>query len=356
MKRPVRVLIVEDSDDDAFVMGQELRTAGWDVTSERVESDEDLRSALERSAWDIVLADHRLPCYRASLALAVLQELNFDVPFVIVSGAIGEDAVVTLMRQGARDYVSKANLERLPQVVERELGAAEERRAHRKTQDELRRSRASLRNLSSRLLSVREEERASLARDVHDDLGQSLVGLKYLLVRIHTESAGVSTGIDGRLTDAIARVDSLIDYGRRLSMRLRPWVLDELGLDAAVAWQLREFSSQTGVAATLTGAEVGQLASDRAIAAFRILQEALLNIGRHARATRVEVDLEATEECVVLRVADDGRGITEEEGASARSVGLIGMRERADAFGGRVEIGPGPTGGTSVVLTMPRRG
>jgi len=351
--KTVRVLIVEDSSDDAFVMTQELHQAGWDVTAERVETEEEMRRALAQSSWDVVLADYRLPRYRASLALALLHELEIDVPFVIVSGAIGEATVVELMRQGAHNFVSKDNIERLPQIVERELDASKERAELQRTQQALSRSRESLRNLAARLQTVREEERTSLAREVHDDLGQSLVGLKYLLAQVVADCAAAPTVVSDRLRDAMARIDALIDYGRQLSMRLRPSVLDELGLDAAVAWQVREFSAQSGVEGVVTIGEFEPADPAQAIAVFRILQEALLNVSRHARASRVEVVLETTDGRLMLRVADDGRGITEQEATSPFAVGLVGMRERAEAFGGSVDIRTGANGGTSVELTMP---
>jgi DNA-binding NtrC family response regulator len=128
MSTPLRVLIIEDVEDDAMLMLRELRRAGYDPTHLRVESEEDVVSALEKEVWDVVFCDHGLPQFNAFGALKVLKEKGLDLPFIIVSGIMGEDVAVAAMKSGAHDYFLKGHLGRLGAAVERELGQAEGRR------------------------------------------------------------------------------------------------------------------------------------------------------------------------------------------------------------------------------------
>ena len=131
MSTPLRVLIVEDQEDDAALMLRELRRAQFEPESERVETEQELRDALEKGGWDIVLSDHGLPRFNSLQALNMLHESGLDLPFIIVSGSIGEDLAVAAMKSGAHDYIMKNNLARLGPAVEREMREAETRRARR---------------------------------------------------------------------------------------------------------------------------------------------------------------------------------------------------------------------------------
>ena len=224
----------------------------------------------------------------------------------------------------------------------------------KRAEDALRKSRQSLRNLAARLHAVREAERALVAREMHDELGQALTGLKmdvsWLMARLPKSRKPVVE----RLHSMVSLVDGMVETVRELSSRLRPAVLDDLGLAAAVEWEVHEFRSRADLKGELN-LEAGELAleRDRDTAVFRILQEALTNVARHAGASRVDVDLAVRDGEVVLEVKDDGRGITEDELASTESIGLIGMRERAMDLGGRVDIGRAAERGTVVKLRMP---
>jgi len=140
MSTPLRVLIVEDSEDDAILMLHELRRAGYEPTSERVDTPEAMNAALDHQTWDIVLSDYAMPCFSMPAALAMVKEKGLDLPFIIVSGAIGEEAAVAAMRAGAHDYVMKDNLARLAPAIERELREAEVRREHKRVEQALRES------------------------------------------------------------------------------------------------------------------------------------------------------------------------------------------------------------------------
>jgi signal transduction histidine kinase len=226
----------------------------------------------------------------------------------------------------------------------------------KRTEEALRSSHERLRLLAARIEAAREEERTAIAREVHDELGQALTGLKMDLawLRNHLVEAQTKTYAE-RLGAAESLADSTLDGMRRLAARLRPFLLDDLGLAAAVEWQVKDFANRVGCGFELDLADddIG-LDRERDTAVYRILQEALSNVARHAKASRVRVSLRAIDDTLALTVADDGKGIRDEDLESVASMGLTGMRERAVALGGQVEISSRSDGGTRVFLRMPR--
>jgi PAS domain S-box-containing protein len=216
-----------------------------------------------------------------------------------------------------------------------------------------------LRHLSAHVEAALEEERTSIAREIHDDLGQSLTALKMDIAWIVRRTAAGSPPLaQEALVDRLAAMseltDGVIQRVRRISEELRPGVLDDLGLVAAIEWQAGQFEASTGTpCAVLTNTT--ELPIDRRVstAVFRIFQEALTNVTRHARAAHVEVRVEVHDGKLSLAIRDDGVGITLEAAQSPRSLGLLGIRERAHRFGGSVSIGPSSPRGTLVALEVP---
>jgi two-component system sensor histidine kinase UhpB len=229
-------------------------------------------------------------------------------------------------------------------VTDRHLAAAE-----------LARSREELRQLAAHLESVREEERKRIARELHDELGQAVTGLKLDLAWLEQRLSRHATADLGlRVRDLLERLDGVIVSVRRIVTELRPSVLDELGLAAAVEWQAQDFASRTGVALELLiDVDDAELPEPVASAVFRMLQEALTNVARHAAARHLRVALRKQPDLLSLDVVDDGRGITESELRGRRSLGLVGLRERAIACGGTVQIHGEPGLGTTVSLRLP---
>jgi PAS domain S-box-containing protein len=224
-----------------------------------------------------------------------------------------------------------------------------------KAQENLRASAEQLRALAARLSEIREEERKSIARELHDQVGQALTALKLDLEWTRGQlPAGAPPETRTRFAAMDALLDQTLDTTQRISATLRPAILDDLGLPAALRWQAAEFTQRTGVACE-TGLPDADppLAPATALALFRILQEALTNVARHSGAKNVRIGLTREGPSAILTIADDGRGIPPEVLARQTSLGLMGMRERVLAFGGTLELSATPGEGTTVVVRVP---
>lgn len=230
------------------------------------------------------------------------------------------------------------------------------KRAEEQLQDSLRR----LRKLSRRMEGIREEERGRIARELHDELGVGLTCLKIDLSRLggllrERSAPRDRARIEEKIRGMKEQVDSTITSVQRLVAELRPGVLDDLGLVAAIEWQCRDFQRRTGIACHCTVShEDLRIDPEHATAVFRICQEALTNVTRHAQATEVQVRLEDQGVGLLLQVSDNGRGIPQERLADAKSFGLLGMRERADLLGGDVQIDTRDGAGCTITLRLPR--
>jgi len=222
-------------------------------------------------------------------------------------------------------------------------------------EEELQRSFRQLRGLAARLQSVREEERARVAREIHDELGQALTAIKIDLASLMCTLRADQEKELQKAESILKLVDQTILSVRRIATELRPGILDDLGLVAAVEWAAEEFEARTGTMCRLDLSD-GDIVIDpeRATAIFRIFQETLTNVTRHAEATRVEVRLGREDGNIVLEVRDNGRGIDPEQLATSGSLGILGMRERALLLGGGFTISGNPGKGTTVMLRIPQ--
>jgi len=220
--------------------------------------------------------------------------------------------------------------------------------------EEIARSREELRALAARLESVREEERTRIARELHDELGQALTGLKLDLAWMERRLNRQQSELVDRCANLLGRLDDVMIAVRRIVTELRPSVLDQLGLADAIEWQAQDFAARTGLALELdirceSPSPSGAVAS----AVFRMLQEALTNVAKHANATQVKVALNVEPFSLSLDISDNGRGITRDELRGSHSLGLLGLRERAIALGGSVNVFRDASAGTTVALRLP---
>jgi PAS domain S-box-containing protein len=219
---------------------------------------------------------------------------------------------------------------------------------------ELEQSRRELRALAARLQAAREEERTRIAREIHDELGQALTALKLDLSWLEQRGTWTPSGTfrvgDGSIA---AQIDQTLEIVRRIATELRPSVLDQLGLDAAIEWLVQESGKRSGVTVELRADSLPALPDSIASHAFRIIQEALTNVSRHAKATRADVIIRWQAPWLVIEVRDDGSGIAPESLSGIRSLGLLGMRERAVACGGTLDIHGDAGRGTTVRAKIP---
>lgn len=262
-------------------------------------------------------------------------------------------------------FLSRPGLPAVFSIVDRAMGivimavSATLIEHRRRLEEALQRSQEALRGLARRMEKTREEERTRLARDVHDDLGQSLTALKMDLRWIERRLGAMGTSpeldaVKARTTSAVETVDDTTAAVQELAAQLRPSVLDRLGLCSAVQFEARRFQARAGIECrTSLPASPPRLTPDLATALFRILQECLTNVARHAGATRVLIRLGTYGNVAALRVLDNGSGITAAALDNSQSLGLLGMKERAAMLGGEVLFRRGTRRGTMVLVRIP---
>jgi PAS domain S-box-containing protein len=223
--------------------------------------------------------------------------------------------------------------------------------------EQLRAQREQLRALAAHVESVREEERVRIAREIHDELGQALTCMSMDLAFLDKQLPKDNAQAAARVSALVTLVKETVKTVRRISSELRPSILDDLGLGAAMEWLAHDFATRTGIECGVSVPSTVMVAAERGTVVFRMCQEALTNVARHAGATHVSIDLMIDEGAyLTLEVRDNGRGITEEEIHRPDSLGLLGMRERAALLGGVVEIKGTPGKGTSVTVRVPLQG
>ena len=225
----------------------------------------------------------------------------------------------------------------------------------KRTEEQLKRYNEELRALSARLHSVREEESARIAREIHDELGADLSSLKWDLEEIDellSESTQPSA-LREKVAALVSLTDRAVDTVRRITSELRPTALDEFGLVEALRWHAQQFQTRTGIVIDCDLPESVDLNREQATAIFRIVQEALTNVLRHARATRVDIKMRREDDYLVLTISDNGRGITEDQKSGPQSLGVLGMRERAHLLGGEIDVEGAEARGTVLSVRLP---
>ncbi|HEX2965997.1 MAG TPA: PAS domain S-box protein [Syntrophorhabdaceae bacterium] len=224
----------------------------------------------------------------------------------------------------------------------------------RRAEEELANSREQLRNLSAHLQSVREKESTRIAREIHDELGQSLTAIQMDLAWLESSVPPADISMAGKVQRMKRVVDSTIETVHRISTELRPTLLDDLGLTAAIEWQAHQFETRTGVKCNATlRCRDDLLDKDLATTLFRIFQETLTNVARHAQASAVKVLLSRDGDFICLNVSDNGKGITTGQLTDSKSFGIMGIRERVNLWQGEVSIQGNPGKGTAIRVRIP---
>jgi signal transduction histidine kinase len=358
------ILIVDDDPASLTVMQEILASQGARLVT-ATSGEEALRKVLDDD-FAAILMDVRMPGIDGFTTASMIRERKRSkyTPIIFVTGH-AEDLTTMFKsyRAGAVDYIAKPVI---PDVLRSKLAVFvglhdmnrilnAELAERSMTEQRLRTSEENLRALATHLQSVREEERIHIAREIHDELGQALTGLKFEMNSFAKDFESDDADLRQEKQQALnVAIDRIINSVRRIASGLRPEVLDEIGLAAAFEWQAREFQRRTGIRCHVNiAAQFSDPDKDRSTALFRIFQELLTNVARHANATRVNVALTEDEAALALCVEDNGRGIKETEAQSPRSLGFLGLRERVLAFGGAIEVKGDEGKGTRVCVSIP---
>jgi signal transduction histidine kinase len=352
----IHLLVVEDSELDyellLAILGRDQALTGLRVRAQRVEDETGMRQALAAGRTDAVVTDHNLPRFDSFSALKVAKQFDEDLPVLVLSGEMAEDLAVTALHAGADDFILKARMFRLAPALRRSLQAAEVRRNARRQAQALAASESKLHALTQHLERVKEEERRTIAREIHDDIGTTLTALKFELARLardldqRASAAPHINAMQELLAHAVAAAE-------RIQHDLRPPVLDA-GLVAALQWLVQGFRNRTGVTVSFeSNREEIDVAPDRAAALYRVAQEALANVAKHAHASRVSVQLFVADDEISLEIADNGVGFDAHGLGSTPGFGVRGLVERARGFGGWAEVNSTPGRGTTVMFSIP---
>jgi len=357
------ILIVDDDSKSLLALQQLLQSVTQKVVVAN-SGEEALRCVLKQD-FAVILLDARMPGVDGFETARLIRERERSrhTPIIFLTG-VYEDvhSVFRGYEAGAVDYIVKPLV---PEILKSKISVFVElyiknavlirEIADRKLAEEhLRKSEENLRALAAHLQSVREEEWTRIAREIHDELGQSLTGLKMDLTWVVNRLPGDQRVLAERMKSMFGLIDGTIQSVRKIASRLRPEVLDQLGLTAAIGWHAGDFRKRTGIRCKLSlPSDTLILDHERSTAAFRIFQELLTNVARHANATRIDVAMRVDSGALVLTVEDNGRGIAESAIEDSKSLGLLGMRERVLPFGGAIEIAGARDKGTKVRVCIP---
>lgn len=350
---PIRLLCVEDNPDDVELMGIALERADPARRYElhRVDNAASFVAALD-GGWDVILCDFNLPRFSPYAALQILITRRSNVPLIVLTRAIGEEAAVHVLRCGAKDYLTKDKLGTLPQIIGRVLEERRRAQEKEKLDAELQGAYARLKELSARFVLAQERERSHISRELHDQLGQTLTAV---VIHLHaSERAGDPDARRKHSSTAAELANGALQQLKTLSFSLRPAQLDLLGLVPAVQSAMQRIAEPAGVQCVLStrGAEPKKLEENAAVA-VRLVQEALTNTVRHANASIVWVRLRFLPGGrISLLVVDDGVGFDKPAvlngRQSERNIGLYGMIERTELAGGRLHIRTREGGGVAI--------
>jgi PAS domain S-box-containing protein len=472
----LHILFLEDNEMDAELISRSMKKGGLVFSSVIASGKNEFKTALGNEVFDVILADHSIPQFSSLEALQFVKSLELDTPFVLVTGTVSEEFAVSILQEGAEDYILKNNLNRLPSAILRAIDKQKTRKEkeradealvrseqsykllfesnpipmwmigkpgngfiavnqaaiehygyskeeflmmnaadirpeedvalyeqksrephngvsnagiwrHRKKngeiiyveitsnnfmwnnepvglilsidvteklkyEEKLKSSYEEIREQASRLQEVREEERTEMAREIHDVLGQMLTAVRFDVSLIGSMVSPGETDIKERLAGVVGSVNELIVTVREIASKLRPGILDDMGLCAALEWQSREFRKRTGIACRFLEEYSGEIDRQTATAVFRIYQEALTNIVRHAEASVVYASLKENDGFLIFSVTDNGKGFDTSTIKDKKSLGITGMNERALIARGELAINSAPGSGTTITLKV----
>ncbi|RFO95015.1 hypothetical protein DIC66_20335 [Rhodoferax lacus] len=348
------ILHLEDSELDHTLVCRALTKDKLPFQIVRVDSLADFSRQLTEQPFDIILADYRLPGFTALDAWGLLQTSSVRLPFILLSGAIGESAAVAAIQMGISDYLPKDDLHKLARVIGSTLEVFKAKAAEARAVSELAASERRLAHFAQHLQTAIENERASIAREIHDDIGGSLAAVRLDLAWMARH--GQTDDMREHVATANDMLQHAIGASQRIMMNLRPAILDQ-GLYPAIQWLAESFQRRSGVKTSLVCNQPG-MQSNKSIqlTAYRTAQEALTNISKYAQCSQVKLDLSNAEGVLTLEISDNGAGISDAALNNPDAFGIRGLKERAKVAGGWLDISTRPGHGTTVILTIPLDG
>jgi signal transduction histidine kinase len=345
------ILHLEDSVQDHLLVKREFQKSGDTVRITHVENLADFETAIRTQVFDVILADYHLPGFTALDAWQRLKDQNVHTPFILLSGAIGESAAVAAIQAGMSDYLPKTDLGKLPHVTQRAMAQHRILLAKELADRELAASEKRLASFAEHLQLTIEQERAAIAREIHDDIGGSLAAIRFDLSWLDRHT--IESATRAHIQAATDMLQHAVQASQRIMLSLRPAVLDQ-GLVAAIRWLGENFSKRTGTQIAMqTHMRRDQLPKAIELTAYRTAQEALTNISKYAQCTQVKIELTVDEGFLTLEISDNGRGMEEADKGDNGGFGLRGLKERAKTVGGWLDISSKSGQGTSITLSIP---
>ena len=345
------ILHLEDSTPDHQLVCRALNKAQITYQIHCVDSLDAFIEAASQLTIDVILADYRLNGFTAIEAWNTLPHGVNSPPFILVSGAIGEELAVEAVQRGISDFVSKTGMGRLPLAIDRALATRQAQIDRELATQALADSQRKLTEFANHLQATIEAERASIAREIHDDIGGSLVAARLDLAWVSRHAT--DTAVQAHLESAHGMVQHAMGASQRIMMNLRPAVLDQ-GLVAAVQWLVEGFAKRMGVPVSMTAHQDIALTNKTVeLVAYRVAQEALTNASKHAKCKTVRVDISDAEGVLTVEVSDDGVGVSTEDRGKPEAFGLRGLQERAQTVGGWLDVSSIAGKGTTIILSVP---
>ncbi|WP_395669250.1 ATP-binding protein [Rhodoferax sp.] len=347
----LHILHLEDSEVDHQLVVRALQKDPRPFSIMRVDALEDFQEQTRTRKFHVIVADYRLPGFTALDAWHALQDMEHCPPFILLSGAIGESAAVAAIQLGISDYLPKDDVRNLRRVIDRAIAVVEAKAAQARAALELAQSEQRLAQFAQHLQNAIENERAAIAREIHDDIGGSLAAVKLDLSWVARQP--LTEPVQSHLASAGDMLQHAIGASQRIMMNLRPAILDQ-GLVPAIEWLAQGFQRRTGVRTSFsTNHDRLQASKAVELTAYRTAQEALTNISKYAECSAVRIELSDAEGVLTLEVSDNGRGIDNDALQKSSAYGIRGLKERAKVVGGWMDIISGTGQGTTVILSIP---
>ena len=354
---PLDLVHLEDNDIDATIFRGAAARCRRNLVVRRASTLREFQDALSERAPDLICADHLLPDGSARDALQIRNTLSPESPFIVITGAGEEEVAVEYMKSGAADYLSKKRLDQFPLSLDNVLEAYRNRALRHIAEQETERLNEELLALIRHVEGERDEEKRSLSRDIHDQLGQELTALKLGLFWIDRQLGEDKLDANATRQKLMELVDlntQVIQQVRDIARSLRPVVLDQVGLSAGLETLVQDFNKREKTLCGLNMDPIPALNDEIRTDVFRIVQEGLTNIARHAEATFAYVRLRCPEGLLQLELGDNGRGMPNVTGdIQPTGLGMVGMRERVRNHGGTFLVNSLPDGGTSISIDIP---